>query len=416
MPAYVPVAGAPLVPGPARQNARSGNFALLFGVSMIGILGFAALVIDISYLRIAAIQAQNAADAGAHAGLVSLRSERDEASAETVAEYVINMNLVAGDAVVVDSQTTIDFGQWDFSTRTFDTAAAYNNAIQVTVARNSASTEGGVALFIAPIWGHMTGNVWAQATSALRSREVMFALDISRSFADDPDTGTVQFSYARSAVLDFLEEMYHGGSPFPGDQLGLVAFAGDSQVFTSLSLVSDNYDDIVTQWENELDWCNSTELTEAQYISYGMQYHAAPSMLSCCDHPSGSYCDWYDAGTDIGSALNLATAQFSAPGTSESVKTLVLISDGLPSCPSPIDTAACAAGLRSDAQAAATAAYAQDINIYTVAYNPTSDSAQTLFMEGLVRGNGEFSESPDPSDLPLLLEQIADDIPIALVQ
>lgn len=415
MPDLEPHAG-PLASGHApRLRARGGNFAVLFGVSLIAILGFAALVIDVSYLRLAALQAQNAADAAAHAGLVSLRMERDEAAAEDVAEAVLNMNVVAGQVVHVDTQTFIDFGQWDFNSRSFDTLADYNNAIQVTVARNQGSADGAVGLLIAPIWGRMTGNVWAQATSALRSREVMFAIDISESFRDEPDAGIYQFSYARTAVLDFLEEMYNGGSPFPGDQIGLVAFAGDVQLFTELQLVSDNYDSIVTQWETELDWCDLTALSEFSYAAAGLPYHPAPAMLECCDHPSGSWCPGSSGGTDIGSGINEAVPEFSAPGTSEAVRTLILISDGEPQCPGT-NSAACRALLRAGAQNAADSAWAREISVYAVGYNPGGDPSFASFLEGLTRGEGDFSESPDPSDLPLLLAEIADDIPIALVQ
>jgi hypothetical protein len=37
-------------------------------------------------------------------------------------------------------------------------------------------------------------------------------------------------------------------------------------------------------------------------------------------------------------------------------------------------------------------------------------------MEALVRGHGQFYETPDPNELPEILEEIAQQIPIALVQ
>ena len=67
-------------PPAAARRARGGNYAVLFGVSMIGVLGFAALAVDMSWLLLADNQAQNAADAAAHAGLIVLRNERDPVS------------------------------------------------------------------------------------------------------------------------------------------------------------------------------------------------------------------------------------------------------------------------------------------------------------------------------------------------
>ena len=63
---------------PSRLHARRGSYAILVALLLIVLLGFAALAIDLSYLRLARMQAQNAADAGAHAALMELRKTRDE--------------------------------------------------------------------------------------------------------------------------------------------------------------------------------------------------------------------------------------------------------------------------------------------------------------------------------------------------
>ena len=60
------------------RHHRRGSYAIMVALLMIVLLGFAALAIDLSYLRLARLQAQNAADAGAHAALTEFRVTRDQ--------------------------------------------------------------------------------------------------------------------------------------------------------------------------------------------------------------------------------------------------------------------------------------------------------------------------------------------------
>ena len=61
-------------------------------------------------------------------------------------------------------------------------------------------------------------------------------------------------------------------------------------------------------------------------------------------------------------------------------------------------------------------AWENDIHVYTVSFNKSYSSSQTAFLKQLVRGYGRFYETGTGSDLPGILAEIADRIPVALVE
>jgi Flp pilus assembly protein TadG len=94
-------------PGSARPGWRNADGAVLvhIAVAILGLLAFCALVIDYGVMWASRRQAQNAADAGAHAGAVSLAFEgagfeRARVSAKTVGEvnrvFGATLNITQG--------------------------------------------------------------------------------------------------------------------------------------------------------------------------------------------------------------------------------------------------------------------------------------------------------------------------------
>jgi Flp pilus assembly protein TadG len=400
---------------------------VLFGVSMIGVLGFAALAVDMSWLLLADNQAQNAADAAAHAGLIVLRNERDQTQAYDVAESVLGMNTVVGDSVVVDSETTIVFGGWDFGTKTFDPTALYDNAIQVSVARNEGSTQGAVGLLLMPLLGRTTGNVWAQATSALRAREIMVALDISLTWWNYGGE-TEHFEGARESLLSLLEYAWNDGSPFPGDQLGLVVYTGGAVEYAPMGYVAAEYASWYADWDDEendstqgLERCNSFYYPWSTiYKTYSFE----TSMIDC-SYPREESADPLYPGTDIEGAIDTAAAGLNALGETDALKSIILVAEHSADCESATlgsmsgtwtYSPACNTGAHTLARQASNRAAADDISIYVMSFNQDNIGLHRNRLRSLVKGRGFFAESDDATDLPEMMESIALDIPIALVQ
>lgn len=117
------------------RRDRRGNIVIIFGASLTAILLIGALVMDISWARVARIQTQQAADAGAHAGA----SQLDETTAgiykaDTLALAVTEDHAFGG-ASVEASTTTAGF--WDASAKTFTPVSdpTLANAYHVTATR-----------------------------------------------------------------------------------------------------------------------------------------------------------------------------------------------------------------------------------------------------------------------------------------
>ncbi|MCB9758332.1 MAG: hypothetical protein H6739_00690 [Alphaproteobacteria bacterium] len=382
---------------------------MLFGVSMVGILGFAALAVDVSYLRLSALQAQNAADAGAHAAMVAYRSTLDESQSTTVAEAVVGMNMIAGNQVTLDTTNDIEFGGWDYDdpSPTFDPTLPFVNAAQVTVRRTNASTDGPVNLLLAPIFGHDTGNVVADAVGALRFREVVLAFDITPSMKDD-------FAEAQQAALNFLDQMYRGGAAWPGDQIGMVAYVGEAVVYTPLDYVDTAYGTISTDWLTNLNWCNQ-DYPPWPAAAGGAYYNVAPAMPDCT-HPDDPGMYPNPSGTNPGDAIALATSELIGLGTSSSLKNIVLLTDDFVECPA--DTRPCTEGnLTLNAWLQANTASNNNISIHTVFLDngSSASAAAEIWVASLARGYGTVNSTADSTDLTDILDDIVSMIPVALV-
>jgi len=387
------------------RRHRRGSYAIIVALLLIVLLGFAALAIDLSYLRLARMQAQNAADAGAHAALTELRMTRSEDAARARAAQIVNLNSIAGDLAVLEPESDVVFGGWDFPSRTFNADADFVNAVEVTVRREADAPGGSIPLMLARIFGATEADARSNGSSvgALRSREIFIVQDVTSSFRDEIGQGRA----ADLTLLDFINE-----NGFPGDRIGMVTFVGDAEVWTELQRVEPNYSSIRSQWST-LDWCNRNywPFTTPPWAEY---FHDAPQMISCNEGTTGA---WYtDSGTSQGHGLALAVDQLVDESLTEqtALKTIVLISDGKPQCV-PEGTS-CDDDVSAYGLTQADRAGAENISIFSVSFNETYNEEQSAYLESLTRGYGTFYETPDAAELPGILADIAASIPISIVQ
>ena len=387
----------------SQRHSRRGSYAILVALLLIALLGFAALAIDMSYIRLARLQAQNAADAGAHAALTELRLTRDQDAARSRAEQIVNLNSIAGDAAVIDPNADVTFGGWNFESHSFDPDAAFVNAVEVVVRREADAPGGSVPLMLARIWGADAADVRSNGSSvgALRTREMLIVLDVTGSFRDE-------IGQARAASLTLLDAIAENG--FPADKLGMVTFVGAAELFTDLQRVAPNYAAIRAQW-SEIDWCNR-DYPPFTLTAYADYFHPAPQMISCNEGGES----WADSGTNQGSGLEAAIAELSDEDDTErtALKTIILISDGKPQCvPEGTICDDEVADLGIDQ---ADAAAEERISIFSVSFNDTYNEDQSRYLESLTRGYGRFYETPNAEDLPDILAEIAASIPVSIVQ
>ena len=411
-------------------RSTRGNYSTIFALSATVLLGFAAMSIDFFRVRSAQHQAQNIADISAMAALTELKESGDYVAAKDWAKTIIQSNWVSEDKGGIAN--TITFGTWNWDARSWTDGGVAPNAVKVEVARSSTATNGEVPLWIAPSFGGPdSANVEGQSIGAMRYREIMVVLDITMSFYNE-------FPDARAAVLALLD--YIEQQSIPGDKVGMVVFVSAGVEYTPLQLLEGNYTDIRADWA-QLDTCNRWEYTYWYYYYYygwtetdyqNDRGHYAPQMPRCFigadevvpgvayrdptyQESNGAYPYYTDSGTSQGHGIALAESLLNASGDDSALKTIVLVSDGRPQCTNG-DTACDNQRVQYASDTADDAWDNSKIHIWSVSFNDPYNATQSALMESLAKGFGNFYETPDSSELPQILEDIAKAIPIAVVQ
>ena len=193
---------------PSRLRSEQGQALVLMAVTMVGLLGIAALSVDVGYLLVARNQLQNVADGAALAGARSLGAmyqnmtypeqqvfvcgEPCITTIQTTAESVANHNSAAGKIMSLDygDDNTGDvlIGHWDGDN--FTPGLDQPDAVQV-ISRRDDAYNGPVTTFFARVLGIDSAPVNAIAVAAMTGQgtaqpgEVELPIGISRYFFDE---------------------------------------------------------------------------------------------------------------------------------------------------------------------------------------------------------------------------------------
>src|SRR5271166_4625054 len=169
-------------------SARRGVILLYVAISMVALLGFIALAIDLGMVMVAKTQTQNAADAAAFAAARTLTggTSPNTSQATANATAAAAANTVLGKSVPAAS-VTITHGayHYDPATQTFHpqfppVAPDNYNLSQATVTQGNST-------FFAKIFGITSCNVTATAIAAHRPRDTSIVLDFSGSMNNESD-------------------------------------------------------------------------------------------------------------------------------------------------------------------------------------------------------------------------------------
>lgn len=183
------------------KNDR-GVTAVMVAVSLVMLLGFAALTVDVGQALVARNELQDVADAAALAGarrlgvmyagspdgsippmsatdqqnfVLTSRSDIDNAVIT-----VASSNSARGVAISIPT-SEIEIGDWDPVAKTFTVTNATPNAVRVT-ARRDASQNGPVTTFLAGLLGINSVGVTAFATAALTGTSTTNPGDLETPF------------------------------------------------------------------------------------------------------------------------------------------------------------------------------------------------------------------------------------------
>jgi Flp pilus assembly protein TadG len=153
---------------------QSGSVAMITAICIFVLLGCIALAMDIGHMVMVRSQLQKAADAGALAGArglwplvlpannASTTRIPNCAAGESAAQITTHNNIVDGRNLSYDSEITVEVGQWNYDTRTFNAGCTENtDAVRVNTRRN------GVVMLFAGIFGINTANLTGCSTAVM---------------------------------------------------------------------------------------------------------------------------------------------------------------------------------------------------------------------------------------------------------
>lgn len=217
------------------MRAARGNYMVMFALMLPVLLGLMAFAVDLGRLRVARIQAQNAADAAAVAALAALRDGGNYGDAEDAAVAAANavrLQRIGDGSGANDFNVDLAFGEWNYADQAWR-AAGSPSGVTVNVETNEP-----LGLLFAPIFGTKSyggGNDGADARArdvrvgrraAFRGRDVVFVIDTSRET-------TAALGDVRGAVLDAIDRMI--AFEVPEDRVAFIEFAGDAKLNRGLT-------------------------------------------------------------------------------------------------------------------------------------------------------------------------------------
>ena len=178
---------------PALRSRRPGAVLPLVVITLVALVGFVAMAIDIGMIALARTQAQQAADAAAMTATRTLNggSNPNTSGAITNGQNIAAANTILSDPILT-SDVTIRIGayHYDPASQTFQptytvTAPDTSNLAQATVRHSHQSAFGGVLNL-------PTQNVSATSIAAYRPRDVAIILDYSGSMNNESDVWNIE--------------------------------------------------------------------------------------------------------------------------------------------------------------------------------------------------------------------------------
>lgn len=364
------------------RRRQSGLVSIILLGAIVVLAGAMALSIDNGFMLTTHVQLQNAADSAALAAMGEVRGGlmKDEAIAAAVA--IANAHSAGGDPVEI-TPADVQFGSFDFLSRTFTPGGLGGiSAVRVIARRTEGSPGGPLDLFLAPVVGKDTANVAATSIAAIGSRDVMMVQDVTRSFFSNMEA-------ARDALRDFSNTM--SDQSIAGDRLGLVTFNEESIVEQGLSVLPDELSAVISAIDG-FEECTS-------------------SFPPCF-------------GTNIAPGVNSAIDVFTNSSENFSSKVIVLVSDGQPCRIFDADETL---ARKEAALAARDRAEDEGISIFSIYFEAESDPNRLCqgvpislldpdFMKKMTSGFGQYFETPDANDLDEILVSILTEMPLRVVQ
>lgn len=212
---------------PCQRQHQRGAVAIMFGVSLLVLFGFMALVVDLGRTYVVRTELQNAADAGALAGVKQLN--------QTVAGICCGPTSATAYAIAMAQQNNFNFSTpVTISVANLSVGSCPEDACMVlasTIASDAQAADkiflkvdipsGGLITFFAGIFGTQTTRTYGRAVAGYFMREVtpigICAIDTTKNGARLADTlvELTEFGFRRGVSYNIMELGPLGGSGQP---------------------------------------------------------------------------------------------------------------------------------------------------------------------------------------------------------
>src|SRR5208283_4260808 len=172
----------------AGTSARRGMILPYVAISMVALLGFIALAIDLGTVMVAKTQTQNAADAAAFAGARTLTGGANPNTAQATAsgQAAAAANTVLSTHVAA-ANVTMTHGAYHYNPNTQTFSPQFPPVAPDNYNLSQATITQGNSTFFAKVFGISSVNVTATAIAAHRPRDTTIVLDFSGSMNNESD-------------------------------------------------------------------------------------------------------------------------------------------------------------------------------------------------------------------------------------
>lgn len=388
---------------------RRSAVALLAAIAFPPVLGFSMLGIDVSYVYYRHTLLRQTVEAAAVAAGSNLSTYYTSGTNSTTA--IVNAAQTFAQAneptatygTVVPSANVV-VGNWNASTSTFTSLASSKgtapNAVEV-IGLNTKANGNPVNMFFSGLIGYKTKDLTVTAVASSATSEnfdTIILNDLSQSFSSEISNQKA----ADLAILNCVQSASSSGTNF-----GITTFDGHSSTYIALEAATTNLTSIEASI-NKLDYCGTS------------------GMPAC-------------SGSNVAAGLYSAIQQFSSVSSTNTIKNIILITDGVPNTSSSADgytkvdgiyptptstTPTCSgtsctdANLLTMAQNQAADAYAAGINVSTIYYSGDTASSDVATYEAdlaaLRKGNGVSLVAPTAATISTVLGGFCATVPSAL--
>lgn len=445
----------------SRRRGRRGAYVVLFALVITILLGFGALAIDGSMYRFGVVEAQDVADAAAHAAVLTLKRTGSEADATLAAQTVTAANKIAGLTAEFES---IAFGTWDTDAFAFTPGGSPINAVKVEVGRTG---EQAVGFGLAPVLGYESADILEPSVAATRALEVVLVMDITVSWEQR------NFALAREAAVAFLDVLHqnHGEADMIGMSVFFGPYAWEYTPLTSVEQSANNTALIRDVWSNmnigsmagdyNATWasggyfttkhvpCNIYATDNEGMIPYAGRCesgdpgchqptheddHDFSSPVGGC-FPNMPRVFWDEGGTDYTTGLEMAKQMLAGSTDPSTYRAVVVLTDGKPDDYSTWTTRDNLGYVETrwnefespephsiDDIVTLTPILAQELydelgaNVWFVSFRDQDSATYDYFMTASKMGDGYYAYAASATQLEDIFEEIALSLPVAVVE